>query len=234
MTVGREAIILAGGLGTRLSHIVTDVPKPMAPINGNPFLKYLLDYLQQEGFRKVILSVGYKHEAISGYFGNSYQSLELDYAVEESPLGTGGAIRLALRKCHNSQVFIFNGDTFFRIKTDELEKFHQQKNAEITLALKKVDNPDRFGTVILDEHSIVQSFEEKATKNEALINGGVYLLDRHKFESRPFPEKFSFEKDYLEKTVVEHCIAGYVFNTYFLDIGIPESYKKAQTDFQQF
>lgn len=229
-----EAIILAGGFGTRLKSIVDDVPKPMAPINGKPFLHYLLNYLQSEGIRKVTLSVGYKHEIISDYFGNQFNSIEIDYAIEDQPLGTGGGIQLALKKCTNDHVFIINGDTLFPVSLANLMEKHTQTLAETTIALKKVELSDRYGTVSLDKNSFIQSFKEKSESSESLINGGIYLLDKNKFEKRVFNTVFSFEKDYLEQVAQQHCIAGCIFNNFFLDIGIPETFRQAQDDFKQF
>ena len=230
----KEAIILAGGLGTRLRNTVPDLPKPMAPVNGKPFLSYLLNFLIQEGIEKIVLSVGYKHEAILNYFGHTFRNLKLEYSIEDTPLGTGGAISLALEKCKSDHIFIFNGDTFFPIDLEKLAEKHIQTEAETTIALKKIEVTDRYGTVSLGLNSWIEKFEEKGKSTSPLINGGIYLLDKKKFAFRQLPEKFSFEKDYLEKTTSEHCIAGYVFDTYFLDIGIRESFNQAQKDFLKF
>jgi D-glycero-alpha-D-manno-heptose 1-phosphate guanylyltransferase len=229
-----EAIILAGGLGTRLQGVVKDLPKPMAPINGKPFLQYLLNYLHGEGIRRVVLSVGHKHESISSFFGNGYRSIAIDYAVEGTPLGTGGGIALALQKTTLPHVFILNGDTFFPIPLAQLEEKHLHTQAETTIALKETDEAGRYGTVRLGEGTMITAFEEKGKSGKALINGGIYLVNKELFEKRNFNEKFSFEKDYLEKVIAERAIAGSVFENYFLDIGIPESLARAQDDFQQF
>ena len=229
-----EAIILAGGVGSRLKSSVPDVPKPMAVINGKPFLYYLLTYLESQHISRIIISVGYKYETIIDYFGNDFHSIPIIYVVEEKPLGTGGGITLALKECNMEHIFIMNGDSFFPVDFQELKKVHDEKKAEITLALKKIPESDRYGTTILDNNSIIVSFSEKAERKEALINGGIYLLDKSKFEQRRFAESFSFEKDYLEKVVDDKCVAGCIFNNYFVDIGTPESYEKAQNDFNKF
>ena len=229
-----EAIILAGGFGTRLKSVVDDVPKPMAPVSGTPFLYYILNYLQKEGIKKVVLSVGYKHEIISNYFGNEFLQMSVDYAIEDTPLGTGGGILNALKKCSEEQVFIINGDTFFPVPLNDLYARHIQKKAETTVALKQTNDSGRYGTVSINENSFITSFKEKSESSASLINGGIYLVDRQKIANRAFCNKFSFEKDYLELVVKEHCVAGHIFNQYFLDIGIPESYRKAQKEMLPF
>lgn len=230
----KEAIILAGGLGTRLKGLIQDVPKPMAPINDKPFLLYVLNYLINEGISKSILSVGYKHEAISSYFGNAFHSMQLEYAIEDEPLGTGGAISLALKKTSSENVFIINGDTLFPVSLNSLEDTHLKTKTEITIALKEIEDAKRFGSMRIDNNAIITSFREKSATKNSFINGGIYLLNKEKFIQRNLPSKFSFEKDYLEKIVSEHCISGCVFNKYFIDIGIPESYQIAQKDFAKF
>jgi len=229
-----EAIILAGGFGTRLKSVVHDVPKPMAPVAGKPFLYYILNYLQNQGIKRTILSVGYKREIITGYFGNKFRDISIGYATEDTPLGTGGGILNALRKCTEKQVFIVNGDTFFPVPLNELHDKHIYTQAETTIALKQIDDPGRYGTVCLNSNSFITSFKEKNESSASLINGGIYLVDRPKIESRKFNDIFSFEKDYLEQVVKECCIAGCIFSHYFLDIGIPESYRQAQKEMLQF
>ena len=146
-----EAIILAGGLGTRLSHIVKDVPKPMAPVAGRPFLEYILDYLIENDIKRVILATGYKHEIIEQHFGNLYKNIEIIYSVENEPLFTGGAIKKALSKCKENNVFIINGDTYFNVDLKEMKKFHIESNSEITIATKLMYDFERYGTVVLSK-----------------------------------------------------------------------------------
>ena len=125
--VVKEAIILAGGFGTRLQGVVKDLPKPMAPVNDRPFLTYILDYLIEYQYNKVILSVGYLHEKIEEYFGNQYKTLEIDYAMELEPLGTGGGILFAMSKCVTDNVLVINGDTMFKVDLDAFERFHRER-----------------------------------------------------------------------------------------------------------
>lgn len=227
-----ECIVLAGGLGTRLRGVIGEQPKCMAPVNDRPFLYYLLHYLQQQGCTKLILSLGYKHEAVTDWLHGQSFDFKIDWVIEEEPLGTGGGIRLALTAATEEEVFILNGDTFFDVDLSQMQAFHQQqKGAEATLALKEMHHFERYGTVGLSGHSIAV-FEEKKPKDQGLINGGVYLVNRAAFLNRPFPEKFSFEKDYLEAFVQEQHFSGYIADGYFIDIGVPEDYNKVQADFK--
>ena len=229
-----EAIILAGGFGSRLKGVVSDVPKPMAPTNNRPFLEYLLDHLLSEGFQRIILAVGYKSELIKQHFGSHYRSLELIYATENIPLGTGGAIKLALQKVQGTHVAILNGDTFFPIHFTRFFNLHQNKNPEVTIALKKVNNAERYGTIKMDKNQQIIRFIEKGQKGKGFINCGIYLLNTSKFIQRKLADKFSFETDYLEEIAPEQSLFGQVFDNYFIDIGIPESYAQAQIDFKSY
>ncbi len=231
----QEAIILAGGKGTRLQGVVNDVPKPMALVNGRPFLEYLLDYLDDNVFDHVVLSVGYKNEIIRDHFGNRYKSIDIDYAVEEEPLGTGGAIKKAFELIKERRALVFNGDTMFRLNIERLTYFHQAKSADITIVLREVDNVLRYGSVERDDEMKITGYNEKGTRNGfGLINGGVYLINKNFFDRNDFPEKFSIEKDCFEKMYDTCSIYGLKCRQYFIDIGIPEDYQKAQDDFKRF
>jgi D-glycero-alpha-D-manno-heptose 1-phosphate guanylyltransferase len=224
----REAIILAGGFGTRLKTVVPDRPKPMAEINGRPFLEYLLDYIISQNVNRCILSVGFRHVMIMQYFGNSYKDAELVYAVEDKPLGTGGGILNALRLVTAETVFIINGDTFFRISLPEMEKEINNKQADMVLALYKVRDEHRYGTVVTNRDGRILKFREKTDEAGAsLINGGIYLMKSNIFSGIDFPETFSMEKDFLEKNTDTMKIYGKPFDSDFIDIGIPETYQQA-------
>src|SRR3982751_4600276 len=199
---GFEAIILAGGLGTRLREAVPDLPKCMAPVAGRPFLSYVIDHLLMQGVQRFIFSLGYKSETIEGYLEDFYPTLDYTAVIEKEPLGTGGAIMLAIQKATTNQVVVANGDTLFRIKLDEIALVHHSNNSSCSLALKPMQNFDRYGVVETSETGKIVSFKEKKFYAEGLINGGVYLLNKTKFLAHSFPEKFSFEKDYLEKYFV--------------------------------
>lgn len=230
--MSNEAIILAGGKGTRLRKVVSDIPKPMANINGKPFLEYLFHYLSKNGITHIILSVGYKAELIRGYFGPEFNSVKISYANEETPLGTGGGILLAMQQAKSEDVFIINGDTLFNINLQKLAQHHYKKNAALSVALRKMEDGSRYGSVVIDEKNRIKAFREKnANAGNVLINGGTYLIDRTLFLKTKFPDKFSFEKDYLEKYFNTTKFYGFEFDEYFIDIGLPSAYEQAQNDF---
>ncbi len=229
----KEAIVLAGGLGTRLKGVISDIPKPMAPVYNQPFLKYIFDYLIEQGIERVILSVGYKYEVIKRFFGERYLSLELIYSVEKTPLGTGGGMRLAIDYLKLDYVFIINGDTFFDVNLKDMERFSVLNNSDLCLALKPMKEFDRYGSVVLGADKIL-SFKEKQWVEEGLINGGVYHVRSNFFDGFSSGEKFSFEQDLMEKQVGKKNISGFISDTYFIDIGIPEDYKQANIDFKNF
>lgn len=227
----KEAIILAGGFGTRLQGVVKDLPKPMAPVNGRPFLTYILDYLIDYQYNKVVLSVGYLHEKIEEFFGTHYKSLEIDYAVETEPLGTGGGILFAMSKCATDNVLVINGDTMFKVDLDAFEHFHQEKNSLLSIVLREVEDVSRYGSVTISKDNLIALFAEKqVTFGRGYINGGVYLINRKLFEKYPQPQKFSFEKDLMTKFYTQELFYAMPSDGYFIDIGIPEDYARAQQE----
>ena len=225
----KEAIILAGGFGTRLKGVISDVPKPLASVAGKPFLAYLLEFLNCQKVEKVILSVGYKYELIEQYFGNKYKSLKLEYSIEDTPLGTGGAIKLAMEKADGEEVFILNGDSFIDVALTDFYTFCKNSTFPFAIVLKEMLNFDRYGTVEFDGQRILK-FNEKMAVKKGLINSGVYLLKKDFFNSFPFPEKFSFETAFLEKYYSDYNFGGFISEGYFIDIGIPEDFEKAQKE----
>jgi len=228
----KEAIILAGGMGTRLRSVVTEVPKPMAPINGRPFLEYLLNHLIGNGIRRIIFSVGFKSEIIADHFGDCYKDCDLTYVYEEEPLGTGGAIKKAMESVERDHVLVTNGDSLFLTDVQEQYAFHQSKDADTTLALKPMKDFDRYGSVIVDTNNEITDFKEKALVAEGLINGGVYIFNVQSFLKHDFPNKFSIESGYFEGKREASKFVGYESDAYFLDIGIPSDFAKAQEEFR--
>ena len=227
----KEAIILAGGFGTRLQGVVKDLPKPMAPVNGRPFLTYILDYLIDYQYNKVVLSVGYLHEKIEEFFGTHYKSLEIDYAVETEPLGTGGGILFAMSKCTTDNVLVINGDTMFKVDLDAFERFHEEKGGLLSIVLREVEDVSRYGSVTISDDNLIALFIEKqVTFGRGYINGGVYLINRKLFDKHPQPRKFSFEKDLMTKFYTQELFYAMPSNGYFIDIGIPEDYARAQQE----
>jgi D-glycero-alpha-D-manno-heptose 1-phosphate guanylyltransferase len=229
-----EAIILAGGLGTRLRSAVPDLPKCMAPVAGNPFIYYVIKYYKEQGVKRFIFCLGYKHEVIENYLLQSFPDLDYTVSIEYEPLGTGGAIYQAALKATSADVIVLNGDTFFEVNVDDLSSFHINKKADCTLGLKEMTNTNRYGVVEIDAKGRIISFKEKNFYKNAVINGGVYALNVNSFLRGAFPEKFSFEKDYFEKYYHEKMMFGLKQTGYFIDIGIPGDYIKAQDDFKRF
>ena len=224
-----ECVVLAGGKGTRLRSVVSDLPKCMAPVAGRPFLAWLLDDLREAGFDHIILSLGYKHEAVEAWVATRPDRDSITCVVEEEPLGTGGGVRLALRQAREGAVFILNGDTFFGVDYPAMKAFHRQSGAQATLALKPLRDFDRYGEVTLDGQGRITAFREKRPCAEGLINGGVYLLQREALAE--MPDRFSLEKDYFEPHAESAGLAGFRSEGYFIDIGIPADYARAQRDF---
>ncbi len=221
-----EAIVLAGGLGTRLQSVVSDVPKPMASIEDKPFLEYILKYLKKNDISRVILSVGYKWEIIKEYFGDSFDGIELIYSVEDEPLGTGGAIKKAISKVTSNEVYIINGDTFFNVNLNKLELVNDSK---LMLSLKNMQDFDRYGCVESDENNLVTKFTEKSYRKVGNINGGIYLASKDIFDDFDLATVFSFE-EFMENNLQKLNISSMVFDNYFIDIGIPQDYEKAQKE----
>ncbi|EAL7336265.1 NTP transferase domain-containing protein, partial [Campylobacter jejuni] len=171
-----QAIILCGGLGTRLKSVIKDIPKPMAPINDKPFLEFIFEYLKKQGIKEVILAVSYKYEVIQEYFKDEFLGIKIKYSIEKEPLGTGGAIKEALKFIKN-EAYVLNGDTIFDIDLKKLIL----NNSKICLALKQMNDFDRYGTVELDSKNYIKLFKEKEFKKQGLINGGIYFLNKDIF-----------------------------------------------------
>jgi D-glycero-alpha-D-manno-heptose 1-phosphate guanylyltransferase len=188
--------------------------------------------LKKKGIEHFIFSVGYLHEAIEEYLSSNHKKLHYSISLETAPLGTGGAIRLATTKTSDRNILVCNGDTFYNVDINGLSEFHFQKKAACTLSLKRMENFDRYGVVELNDDSTIKTFKEKQFYKQGLINGGVYALNTHEFLKHLLPEKFSFEKDYLGKKVYasNHHIFGIEQDGYFIDIGIPEDYERAQKE----
>lgn len=227
-----KAIILAGGLGTRLRERVADLPKPMAPIAGKPFLSYLLARLAKADFEEVILSVGYRWQAIRNYFGDSFcdgkHSFPLRYVIEDEPLGTGGAIWLASQNL-TSPFAVFNGDTLLEFDLIELLQKHQRNKATPTIVLRKVKDTSRYGAVQVQDDIIV-GFNEKGVSGPGLINAGIYVLPPDIFSSYNLSGKFSLEGDLLQAHCADLKPHAYPVEGYFIDIGIPKDYDRAQIE----
>ncbi|MDR1810170.1 MAG: nucleotidyltransferase family protein [Prevotella sp.] len=227
-----ECIVLAGGFGSRLQQVVKDVPKCLAEVAGKPFLAYLFDYLAKQAVSRVILSLGYKSEAVINWIDKNSFPFETDYVVESTPLGTGGGIKLAMSKALEKTVFVINGDTFFEVNLQAMQEAHRKKKADISIALKPMRDFDRYGSVKLDADNRITDFIEKKHCALGLINGGVYLIERQLLNNMRLGEKFSFEKDVLENKSSGIHLFGCIDDGYFIDIGIPSDFEQANRDFK--
>ena len=227
-----EAIVLAGGMGTRLRSAIPGLPKPMAPIGGKPFLSYLLNYWVGQGIKRFILSVGYKHEVIQRQFGFRYKNTEIHYVVETEPLGTGGGVLLAMEQLRTKESFlILNGDTFFAVNQHDFLNYHSKYGADITLSLAEVTENNRYSGVLIGEDGWIHSMEARTEVSETCeINGGVYLVE-HDFLSshkKSAQEKCSLEDDLLPEFLNQKKrVAGFLSRGTFIDIGVPQDYERA-------
>lgn len=225
-----RAIVLAGGLGTRLRHITDNVPKPMAPVKGRPFLGYVLDHLRRAGIAEVALAVSYKWEMIFDYFGNDYRGMRLLYSVEDSPLGTGGAILQAMEKLGTGRFLIVNGDTYFPVDVAALLHWHESHDTQLTIVVKHMEDTGRYGALSIDESSRVIAFIEKGRRGGGIINGGIYVVEHGLFQDRRMPKRFSFEDDLLVPCLKEIDVVAFRSDAYFIDIGVPLDYARANEE----
>ncbi len=222
-----EAIILAGGKGTRLQSLLSDIPKCMAPINGVPFISLILSYLKQGGISKIFISVGYNKEYIIKNLNINYSGMEILFVPEDIPLGTGGAVKAALALCSSPFPLVVNGDTFFRPDLKLLYQSHLLTNSALTIAVIEMPDVSRYGSVSIGENGRITSFNEKSeVASNGYINGGVYLMKNDVLES--FPDtSFSLENDFLKQNVTRSSCYAFVSEAPFIDIGIPEDYLRA-------
>lgn len=227
-----QALILAGGAGTRLRSVLGDnLNKPMAPIAEKPFLEYLVMRLQKQHIEDIILCVGYKADLIQSYFGQGDRwGVRLTYSCETAFLGTGGAVKLAEDLVRGDEFVVLNGDSFFDINLGELVSFHHEAGATATLALARVDNAQRFGAVCLDDTYRITGFVEKDTTARAhLINGGVYVLTREVLDMIPRGRVCSLEREVFP-ALIARDLRGRPFSGFFIDIGVPADYERLQAD----
>lgn len=223
-----EAIVLAGGAGTRLRQVLPDLPKPMAPIAGRPFLEILLGRLSARGIQRVVLSLGYMADKIRTHFGDRYSGMDLDYAIEDRPLGTGGAARLALEHCREDHVFVFNGDTFLDLDIEAVEHLWLRRSNPIIIG-REVADTARYGRLQILDGQVV-GFTEKGLVGPGVINAGCYVLKRGQLDEFPLQTAFSLEIDHLASIVPAVPVDVYVSRDYFIDIGIPADFQRAQVE----
>jgi D-glycero-alpha-D-manno-heptose 1-phosphate guanylyltransferase len=223
-----EAIILAGGLGTRLRSRLTDLPKAMAPIAGRPFLEYLLDLLVAAKANRVILSVGYLQQVILDRIPCNYRGLQVEFVKEESPLGTGGAIRQALQHVDEPSVLVMNGDTYVDIDYSAMHNMHAQCGSLMTMAVTRVSDTARYGGVVVENERVI-GFFEKGKTGQGWINAGTYIVNRDFPWHSSLPSRFSLEENVLAPHLKDLLPTAFCHTGFFLDIGVPEDLDKAQT-----
>jgi D-glycero-alpha-D-manno-heptose 1-phosphate guanylyltransferase len=226
------ALILAGGLGTRLRASVTDRPKVLAEVAGRPFINFILHQLQKFGIHRVLMCTGYMGDQVEALLGNSYGTLEINYSREKSPLGTGGALRLAAEKITDGDLLVLNGDSYCDFSFEPFLQFHREKGSKASILLTKVEDCARYGAVTIDSNHRIQSFIEKGQlKGAGLINAGAYLLSAEMLLTIPVKQQVSLESE-IFPVWVSRGIFGYTANAVrFIDIGTPESYRLAQEFF---
>ncbi|MFO1413380.1 MAG: sugar phosphate nucleotidyltransferase [Burkholderiales bacterium] len=220
----REAVILAGGLGTRLRAAVAGRPKAMALVAGRPFLEWQLDYLRTQRVQRVVLAVGHLADQLVAHFGSGYRDIAIDYEVESMPRGTGGALRSALDRVTSAAAFALNGDTLLLADLDALEGRGDER---IVMAVRAEADCARYGAVQVDNGRVV-AFHEKGSAGGGYINGGVYWMRRDLFASYDLPEAFSFERDFLGSRAQALAPRAVVTDAFFLDIGTPSTYVESQ------
>jgi len=222
--------VLAGGLGTRLRAVVSEVPKPMAPVAGRPFLEHLIGYWAAQGVRRFVVSVGYLAERISAHFGGAWQGAAIAYAREEVPLGTGGGLLLALEQVESDQVLVLNGDSFFKVELATLAAFHEARAADCTLSLFRSRDVARYMGVELSGDGRIRSLATAPAGGDALVNGGVYLFRSGALRALPMAAR---TKSSLEADILPHGLSagwrvfGREFDRAFIDIGVPQDYARA-------
>jgi D-glycero-alpha-D-manno-heptose 1-phosphate guanylyltransferase len=224
----RDVIVLAGGFGTRLREVVPDLPKPLAPVAGRPFLAHLLDMYVERGMRRAILAVGYRADQVRAVLGKRWQTMELAYSEEPEPLGTGGAITLAMKQVGGDAVHVANGDTFLRYDPLELERVTRALGCPLGMALADVPDIGRYGAVDVDPAGRVAGFAEKGGQGPGLINAGSYFLADPLVALPEVVVAFSFETEVLQPFAAAGRVATYTDTRDFIDIGVPHDYARAQ------
>ena len=228
-----KAIVLCGGLGTRLGLLTKDMPKPLLNVAGRPFISYVLDRLAQAGIKGFVLAAGFQWSKLHDYIGDEWKSIPVQYSVEAESLGTGGAIKKAFSNMDVHETIIVNGDTLFDINIQKFLHFAIANQSLACIALRKVEDCSRYGRVTVNSQGRIMSFGEKDLQGEGFINGGVYYLRSNALDSI-FLNSFSFEKAFLKGQHSREPIFGMPFDDYFIDIGIPSDLQRAQTELMTF
>lgn len=225
-----EAVVLVGGLGTRLREVVSDVPKPLAPVAGRPFLAWILDHLVENGIERIILAAGYKADLVEAAIGREWRGKAVDYSIETEPLGTGGALRQAVGMLRGHGVHVLNGDTYLAYSMPGLEQETHEAGALVGMALAVLDDTARYGSVLVRDGWVVD-FAEKGRSGAGLVNAGYYYLADESLATLPRETAFSLEQTWLPALVQAGKVAGYARTDRFIDIGVPADYRHAQSVF---
>jgi D-glycero-alpha-D-manno-heptose 1-phosphate guanylyltransferase len=220
-----EVIILAGGFGSRLKSVVSNVPKPMAPIGGRPFLEIILDRIIESGATRIVMSLGYLADLVVSHFGNQYRGVDIIYEIESTPRGTGGAIKTAIKHCKTDHAIVLNGDTYLEVELRDLEAYWERECSPI-IVVREVSDVGRYGGVEISGDRIV-SFLEKGGSGPGVINAGCYLIPKDLFTEDNIDCPFSIERDIFEKVIKYKRILAFLANGVFIDIGIPSDYSNA-------
>lgn len=225
-----EAIVLVGGLGTRLRAVVPDLPKPLAPVAGRPFLAWVMDQLAGNGIRHVVLATGYMSDVVEAAIGASWRGMQVEYSVEQHALGTGGAVRQACQRLRGNAVHVLNGDTYLDYSAAGIADAVSESGANIGVALARVDDVARYGAVECDSGRITR-FREKGGSGPGYVNAGCYFLGSKAIAALPQLEAYSFETEVLVPMTAAGSVCGYADTRGFIDIGVPDDYLRAQTIF---
>lgn len=226
-----EALVLCGGLGTRLRSVYDAGPKALAPIGGRPFLGYMLDWLRGQGVRRAVLCVGYRAEQIQDLYPAGQGDPRIAYSVEPEPLGTAGALKYAESRFEGDRFFVVNGDSLADVSLAALLAFHSEKHAAMTLATVPVESTGRFGSVEIDAEGRVTGFREKAETGHGVheVNAGVYVMERALLEEIPAARKVSLERE-IFPALAGRGLYGFKTGGSFIDIGVPDDFASAQTE----
>lgn len=225
-----DMIILAGGFGTRLKSLFADIPKPLVKINDTPFLEILINkFIQSEYISKIILATGYKSSIIEDHIKTKYRDLPIEFSIELSPLGTGGAVKKAFSRCQSENILVLNGDSYLDFSLNDMINHHQKNKSDLTIAYTEITNASRFGKLeVCETTQKILAFKEKEALDEkGYINAGIYLFNRYLEKLFPQKDSFSLEKEFFPSLMTNN-IQGFFCPNTFIDIGTEESYYNAQ------
>ena len=232
-----KAVILAGGLGTRLRKRIDDKPKSMASISGRPFLEYQIEQLKRYDIKEMVLCVGYLGEQIKDFLRNGAEfGVKVEYATEKELLGTGGALKNAQKYLQDSTFLALNGDSYLDIDLLDFIRYHKEKEAQGTIALTKVDVSEEYGLIKIDKENRIRGFFEKVKGDKfgMIINAGIYLFEPELLNYIPEQKKISLEKEFFPHLLRENIVLfGYLSSGYFIDIGTSQKYNQAQRELKR-